>query len=454
MRKTPRAWVPLVFVAVALVLLLGTPLVVSRQVRKLREDVTDVADQARLLVSEFQASFATELVLSPGGPGRSGVDDSTRAAAIARERTDERELTPLVARLGPEAVDRLIELRSAEQRWRATNASEQRLQRSPLARDEWSEGGRDVIAAADSLHNYLFAVWTDGRQRVRRLEQVDVAAALALTPIALVALGIVVTLENRVRRYAAEADDRAEKLARSVEVRAALIHGVVHDIKNPLGAASGYADLLNDGFAGSMNDQQSEMIRRIKRLVGTAQSTASELVDLARVDAGEFPIERLHTDLAVTLREIVDDYQARATQKGISLALEMPGDGVPAVTDPLRMRHIVENLLSNAIKYTPSNGVVRVAMTVDQSDEGRRMACITVSDTGPGIPAELRERIFEAFFRIPSSEKVAPGSGLGLAISRRIARLLGGDLTVGAADGGGSAFTLALPIDSASGEKG
>jgi len=118
------------------------------------------------------------------------------------------------------------------------------------------------------------------------------------------------------------------------------------------------------------------------------------------------------------------------------------------------MRHIVENLLSNAIKYTPSNGVVRVAMTVDQSDEGRRMACITVSDTGPGIPAEFRERIFEAFFRIPSSEKVAPGSGLGLAISRRIARLLGGDLTVGAADGGGSAFTLALPIDSASGEKG
>src|SRR5262252_3712788 len=113
MRKTPRAWVPLVFVAVALVLLLGTPLVVSRQVRKLRGDVTDV-------------------VLSPGGPGRSGVDDSTRAAAIARERTDERELTPLVARLGPEAVDRLIELRSAEQRWRATNASEQRLQRSPL----------------------------------------------------------------------------------------------------------------------------------------------------------------------------------------------------------------------------------------------------------------------------------------------------------------------------------
>jgi signal transduction histidine kinase len=416
-------------------------------VRKLREDLIDVADQARLVVSDFEASFATELVLSPGGPGAPATDDSSRVAAIAAERSDANQLNALATRLGPGAVAHLIELRSAEQRWRATNASEQRLQGSG-ARDAWSEGGHDVIAAAQSLDRYLFTISTDARARARELERANVAAALALTPIALVALGIVVTLEHRVRRFADEADDRAAKLARSVEVRAALIHGVVHDIKNPLGAASGYADLLSDGFAGSMNDQQSEMIRRIKRLVGTAQSTASELVDLARVDAGEYPIERLETNLAVTLREIVDDYQARATQKGISLALEMPGDVVPAVTDPLRVRHIVENLLSNAIKYTPSKGAVRVAMTVDQSDEGRRMACITVTDTGSGIPAEFRERIFEAFFRIPSSEKVAPGSGLGLAISRRIARLLGGDLTVGAADGGGSAFTLALPIDS------
>jgi signal transduction histidine kinase len=451
MRETPRAWVPLVFVAVALVLLLGTPLVVSRRVRKLREDLTDVADQARLLVSDFEASFAMELVLSPSGPGAPATDDSSRAAAIARERNDERELNSFVARLGPEAIERLVQLRSAEQRWRATTASEKRLS-GAAARDAWSEGGRDVIAAADSLHRHLLAVWTDGRERVRRLERVDVAVAVALTPIALIALGIVVTLENRVRRFAAEADDRAAKLARSVEVRAALIHGVVHDIKNPLGAASGYADLLGDGFAGSTNDQQSEMIRRIKRLVGTAQSTASELVDLARVDAGEYPIERRETNLAATMREIVDDYQARATQKGISLTLETPSDVVPAITDPLRVRHIVENLLSNALKYTPSKGAIRVVMTVDQSDEGPRMARIAVADTGPGIPEELRDRIFEAFFRIPSSEKVAPGSGLGLAISRRIARLLGGDLTVAASDGGGSVFTLVLPIDSASSE--
>lgn len=451
MRETPRAWVPLVFVAVALVLLLGTPLVVSRRVRRLRDELIDVADQARLLVSDFEASFATELVLSPGGAGAPATDDSARTTAIAAERSDARELNSLVGRLGPDALERLVQLRSAEQHWRATNAGEQRLKGS-LARDQWSEGGRDVIAAAESLHRYLFAVSTDGRARVRQLERVELVAAVALTPIALIALGIVVTLENRVRQFAAEADDRAEKLARSVEVRTALIHGVVHDIKNPLGAASGYADLLGDGFAGSMNDQQSEMIRRIKRLVGTAQSTASELVDLARVDAGEYPIERRETNLAVTMREIVDDYQARATQKGISLTLEAPSDVVPAITDPLRVRHIVENLLSNALKYTPSKGAIRVVMTVDQSDEGPRMARIAVADTGPGIPPEFRDRIFEAFFRIPSSEKVAPGSGLGLAISRRIARLLGGDLTVSAADGGGSVFTLVLPIDSASSE--
>src|SRR5262252_4275980 len=146
MRKTPRAWVPLVFVAVALVLLLGTPLVVSRRVRKLREDLIDVADQARLVVSDFEASFATELVLSPGGPGTPATDDSSRVATIAAERHDANQLNALAARLGPDAVAHLIELRSAEQRWRATNASEQRLEGS-RARDAWTEGGHDVIAA-------------------------------------------------------------------------------------------------------------------------------------------------------------------------------------------------------------------------------------------------------------------------------------------------------------------
>jgi signal transduction histidine kinase len=425
-------------------LLLGTPLEVSRRVRVLREDVIDRADQARLLVSQFEASFATELIVSAHAAGPAA--DTSRARAIARQQADERALDSLTTKLGVDAVERLVQLRTAERRWRESNPDSTSVDGASRSEARVA-GGREVIAAGESLQQYLVDLSTNARDRARRLEGFNVIATVALTPVALIALAIVVGLERQTRRFAFEASDRADKLARSVELRAALIHGVVHDIKNPLGAASGYADLLGEGFAGQLNEQQTEMVQRMKRLVGTAQGTAAELVDLARVDAGEYPIDRHEADVAATVREIVDDYQARATQKSIQLTFETPSQSIIAVTDPLRVRHIVENLLSNALKYTPDRGAVRVVITLDEDAAAKRTARIAVHDTGPGIPAEYRERIFEAFFRVPSAEKTVRGSGLGLAISRRIARLLGGDVTVDAAEGQGSIFTLVLPLD-------
>lgn len=444
----PRAWIPIVFVAAALLLLLVTPLVVNQRVKRLRENSIDISDQARVLVSDFEASFAMELVASEHQT--SPAADSSRRRAIAFQRTAELALDSIVPRLGVEAVERLVQLRTAERRWRESNP-DSALYDGAARGAARAAGGREVIAAADSLHSYLVDVSTQSRDRARELQTYNVLATIALTPVALIALGIVVRLQQRMRAFAAEAGDRAAKLARSAELRAALVHGVVHDIKNPLGAASGYAELLGEGFAGEMNEQQAEMVRRMKRLVGAAQGTAAELVDLARVDAGEFPIDPRAANVAATVHEIVDDYQARATQKSIRLTFETPSDEIVAVTDPLRVRHIVENLLSNALKYTPERGTVRVVMTLDANAAKERTVRIAVYDTGPGIPAEYRERIFEAFFRVPSAEKTAPGSGLGLAISRRIARLLGGDITVDAGDGQGSVFTLVLPRDQPAG---
>ena len=184
--------------------------------------------------------------------------------------------------------------------------------------------GRSVLGAAAALDQYLFRVSGNARERVRRLERINVYSAAALAPVALIALALVVMLERRVRRFAQEASDRAAQLERSVELRATLIRGVTHDIKNPLGAAAGYADLLEDGVAGPINPQQVAMVRRIKRLVGTAEHTIRELVDLARVDAGEFPIAQSETNIALVVREAVDDYSAAAMQKHLTLRAEVP----------------------------------------------------------------------------------------------------------------------------------
>ena len=450
-RLASRAWLPLGFVVVALVLLLGTPLVVRYRVRHVRNNVSDVVDKARLLVRDFEATFAKELAVSRGETTDAAPNDSVRSAAAQTEHDQYLELDSLVARLGGEGVERFVAMRAAERRWRATNHPTQGTASLDPTAARGGDDGRDVLSAAESLDRFLFDVSTRAREQIRRLERADVYSAVALAPIALIAVGIVFMLDRRMRMFAHEADDRAEKLERSVQLRAALIRGVTHDIKNPLGAASGYAELLEDGVAGPMNTQQAEMVRRVKRLVETAQQTVADLVDLARVDAGEPLIDRREADVVATVRGVVDDYQASAAKKGLALILDAPTDAIVVTTDPTRLRHVLENLLSNAIKYTPVPGAVSVTVAV-VTDSVVPQIRVSVRDTGPGIPPVFRERIFDEFFRVPSTESDAPGSGLGLAISRRIARLLGGDVALADASEHGSTFTLSLPMSRSTAE--
>jgi signal transduction histidine kinase len=359
------------------------------------------------------------------------------------ERLQERALDSLAGRLGPEAVERVVVLRAAEQRWRETN-----YRTDGTTSDALSDGhdGLNVLSSAESLDDYLMQVSTIARARVSQLERINVYSAAALAPIALIAVAVVFLLDRRMRAFAREADDRASKLQHSIELREALIRGVTHDIKNPLGAASGYAELLEDGIAGPLNAQQGEMIRRFKQLVVSAQQTVTELLDLARVGGEELVIDSRDSELVGTVREVVNGYEATATRKGIALTMQSSVDTLPLKTDPGRVRHVVENLLSNAIKYTPAAGAVRVSIAHDSIEEGERLVRISVQDDGPGIPPDFRERIFEEFFRVPSTDHMAPGTGLGLAISRRIARLLGGDITFSDAPVRGSIFTLTLPM--------
>jgi signal transduction histidine kinase len=445
----PRAWLPLAFVVIALILLFATPLFVGHQVQNVRNNQYDVADQARVVVNDFEAAFATELIALRANRGKSVLADSTSLAAIRMERLQERALDSLAAKLGPDAVERVVVLRAAEQRWREANYGPNR---AAAENETDGQNGLDVLASAESLDDYLLRVSDISRARVSRLERINVYSAAALAPIALIAVAVVFLLDRRMRVFAHEAEDRAKKLQHSVELRAALIRGVTHDIKNPLGAASGYADLLQEGIAGQMNGQQTEMIRRLKRLVGTAVQTVTELLELARVGADELLIESRDTEIVEMVRDVVNGYEAAATQKRIALTMHSSADTLTLKTDAERVRHVIENLLSNAIKYTPAGGAVHVGISDDRDDGGNHTARISVRDNGPGIAPDFRERIFEEFFRVPSADQSVAGSGLGLAISRRIARLLGGEITFSDAPEHGSIFTLVLPVAGPTGQ--
>ncbi|HEY3258375.1 MAG TPA: HAMP domain-containing sensor histidine kinase [Gemmatimonadaceae bacterium] len=299
-----------------------------------------------------------------------------------------------------------------------------------------------ILASAERLDSILATMSGVRRVEVQRLERIDVITPAILSPVALIAIIIVMWAGRRTVRFAHIAEEERARVVRAGEARAALLRGVTHDVKNPLAAAAGYAQLLEEGVVGPVPDRQLDMVRRIHRLVQTAVQTIADLLELAQGD-GELHIEQTPTDLAEVVEQVVEDHRGIAREHGVGVAVA--ADPTPLVIDPDRVRQILANLLSNAIKYTPPGGHVRVSIVNSRRATDPRVG-VEVRDTGPGIPPDLHEKVFEEFFRVrDTGASVANGNGLGLAISRRIARLLGGDVTVADADGGGAAFTLWFP---------
>jgi PAS domain S-box-containing protein len=240
-----------------------------------------------------------------------------------------------------------------------------------------------------------------------------------------------------------ESERRRDELERITESRARLMRGFSHDVKNPLGAADGYAQLLEDGIQGALSEKQKESVRRIRRSIGTSLRLIHDLLELARAEAGQIELQRAPTNVAGVAREVAEDFRGQAAAKGLALEIHTP-DALLTETDTTRVRQVLGNLLSNAVKYT-AEGRVTVAADARGGGEFRTGDWIPVSvtDTGPGIPEANRERIFQEFTRLdPEAQQ---GAGVGLAISRRIARLLGGDITLRSEVGHGSTFTLWLP---------
>jgi signal transduction histidine kinase len=224
------------------------------------------------------------------------------------------------------------------------------------------------------------------------------------------------------------------------------MRGVTHDLKNPLGAADGYGQLLEMGHEGELPEGQLRMVEGMRRCIGTALGLIADLLDFTRAEAGMLEVMHEFTDCKAIVREAEEQYRGSARAAGHEIELRLPEGPLPALTDHARVLRIVGNLVSNAIKYTPPPGrVVLEAQAVEGSPASRegRWIEFRVCDTGPGIPEAERERIFDEFHRLPDAR--AQGHGLGLATSRRIALALGGDISVDDAETGGAAFSLWLP---------
>ena len=221
---------------------------------------------------------------------------------------------------------------------------------------------------------------------------------------------------------------------------------VSHDLRTPLGAISGYADLLLLGVRGDINEAQTRDVRRIKEVTGFLLVLLDDILTFARAEAGALTVSVETTPLegALARAELIVGPQFQ--RGGVTYARDPSVAGATVRADPDRLQQILLNLLGNAAKFTPSGGTVTVRCTRDDA-----VMKIQVVDTGRGIPADRLGEIFEPFVQVDREldAKKQKGMGLGLAISRELARAMKGDLVVESIVGVGSTFTVSLPAPSA-----
>lgn len=256
-------------------------------------------------------------------------------------------------------------------------------------------------------------------------------------------------LESEYRRGMAEQviGYTERELGRVTESRACLMRGFTHDVGNPLGAADGFLQFMEQGLMDPLTDKQRESVAKVRRPIGNALALIEDLVEIARAEASQIEIVLGQTDVTEAAREIVGEYRAAAEAKGLAISLQLPEPFPVIASDASRVRQILGNIISNAVKYTPSGRVtVRVEAREEVRIPGPGQCAADVSDTGPRIPEKQRELLFQEFRRL-TTEGETTGAGIGLAISHRLARALGGDITVESEVGKGSTFTLWLPIE-------
>ncbi|HEV2775157.1 MAG TPA: hybrid sensor histidine kinase/response regulator, partial [Solirubrobacteraceae bacterium] len=213
-----------------------------------------------------------------------------------------------------------------------------------------------------------------------------------------------------------------------------------HELRSPLTSIKGFIELLQSTDNQNLTERQQEFIRIALQSTDRLVELVSDLLDVARIEAGQFEIHPRSVDLRDTVEEVAALMAPRVQDKRQRLDVQIYDPRPPALVDPARVRQIVTNLVTNAHVYTPEEGSITLRLEGDA-----RVTTITVADTGPGIAPEEVRRLFDRFFRGSSDGRKSPGTGLGLSIVKSLVDLHGGSIDVQSTVGRGTTFTVRLP---------
>jgi signal transduction histidine kinase len=264
------------------------------------------------------------------------------------------------------------------------------------------------------------------------------------------ALGMeAVELYQARQREAETASALARELETANRTKSDFVAAIAHELRTPLSVITGYSGLLLDGAFGALEEEQAGVVQRIDRTTATLAELVNTLLDFSRLESGQLQLEFEDIELRHLLEEVEEETrELRARKPEVAFRLGAPPGALRLRTDPGKLKVVIKNLIGNALKFTDSGKV-----TVD-AGVGRAGAEIRVSDTGPGIPRESLDVIFEAFRQAPGAPKTQAGFGLGLYIVRRLLDLLGGGIAVESAPGKGTTFTVSLPTRPAAEDAG
>jgi signal transduction histidine kinase len=239
-----------------------------------------------------------------------------------------------------------------------------------------------------------------------------------------------------------EIQDKNRQLAEASQNKSQFLSSMSHELRTPLNAIIGLTEMMVTNASRFGTQKAQEPLQRVNRAGTHLLGLINQVLDLSKIEAGKLELNPQKVQLAALIDEVIGTARQLAEQNNNRLALETLNDLGTLTVDPMRLRQVLLNLLSNACKFTKDGEVKLRASRVN----GRDWVELSVSDTGIGMTAEQQAKVFEEFTQADAmTAQRFGGTGLGLAITRKLARMMGGDVTVTSEPGKGSAFTVRLP---------
>ncbi len=241
----------------------------------------------------------------------------------------------------------------------------------------------------------------------------------------------------------AEVEDKSRQLELASQHKSQFLANMSHELRTPLNAIIGLTEMMATNAARFGTEKAKEPLNRVHRAGTHLLGLINQVLDLSKIEAGKLELAPQSVMLAPLIDDVIGTARHLAEQNGNRLVMECQDNLAPITVDPMRLRQILLNLLSNACKFTKQG---EIALRVKRVANGRDWIELAVSDTGIGMTPEQLAKLFEEFSQAEATTaQKFGGTGLGLAITRKLAHMMGGDVTVASEPGQGSVFTVRLP---------